>query len=271
MREEEAESIAREALESLGAGRQIEPFSIRRPSFTAREAYRVTAALRRLREKDGAASIGRKIGFTNRGIWPEYGIYEPIWGDVYDTTASEVPADGVIRVSHFSEPKIEPEIVLGLADDLHPGMDEQAILDAIAWVAHGFEIVQSIFPGWRFAIPDCIAGAGMHGALIVGPRLAIRAGERKALLKALPGFTIALHRNEEEIDTGRGANVLDGPLSALKHLVEVLAADDLNPPLRAGELVTTGTLTRAFPVAAGERWSTTLSGIDLPGLAVTIG
>jgi 2-oxo-3-hexenedioate decarboxylase len=87
----------------------------------------------------------------------------------------------------------------------------------------------------------------------------------------LPGFTIALHRNEEEIDTGRGANVLDGPLSALKHLVEVLAADDLNPPLRAGELVTTGTLTRAFPVAAGERWSTTLSGIDLPGLAITIG
>jgi 2-oxo-3-hexenedioate decarboxylase len=51
----------------------------------------------------------------------------------------------------------------------------------------------------------------------------------------------------------------------------VLASDDLNPPLRAGELVTTGTLTRAFPVAAGERWSTTLSGIDLPGLAVTIG
>jgi 2-oxo-3-hexenedioate decarboxylase len=271
MQEEQAEAIAREVLEALGAGRQIEPFSIRRPSLTAREAYAVTAALRRLRVESGATSIGRKIGFTNRGIWSEYGIYEPIWGDVYDTTASEVPPDGVIRVSHLSEPKIEPEIVFGLADDLHPDMDERAILDAVAWVAHGFEIVQSVFPGWRFAVPDCIVGAGMHGALVVGPRLAIRSDERGRLFSALPAFSITLRRNGEEIDSGKGANVLDGPLSALKHLVEVLGNDDLNPQLRAGELVTTGTLTRAFPLAAGEKWSTALSGIDLPGLTVTIG
>jgi 2-oxo-3-hexenedioate decarboxylase len=271
MREERAEAIAREVLEALQTGRQIEPFSVRRPSLTAREAYAVTAALRRLREKDGAASIGRKIGFTNRGIWDEYGVHEPIWGDVYDTTASEVPPDGVVRVSHMSEPKIEPEIVFGLADDLRPGMEERAILDAIAWVAHGFEIVQSVFPGWRFAIPDCIAGAGMHGALVVGPRLAIHEDERGRLFDALPAFGVTLRRDGEEVDSGKGENVLDGPLSALKHLVEVLANDDLNPPLRAGELVTTGTLTRAFPVAAGEKWTTALSGIDLPGLTVTIG
>jgi 2-oxo-3-hexenedioate decarboxylase len=271
MLEERAEAIAREVLEALQTGRQIEPFSVRRPSLTAREAYAVTAALRRLREKDGAASIGRKIGFTNRGIWDEYGVHEPIWGDVYDTTASEVPPDGAIRISHLSEPKIEPEIVFGIAEDIHSGMDERAILDAIAWVAHGFEIVQSVFPGWRFAVADCIAGGGLHGALIVGPRLAIRADERDRLFEALPAFSLTLYRNEAETDAGRGANVLDGPLSALKHLAGVLASDDFNPPLRAGELVTTGTLTRAFPVAAGEKWTTTLSGIDLPGLTVTIG
>jgi 2-keto-4-pentenoate hydratase len=98
MLEERAEAIAREVLEALQTGRQIEPFSVRRPSLTAREAYAVTAALRRLREKDGAASIGRKIGFTNRGIWDEYGVHEPIWGDVYDTTASEVPPDASPRI-----------------------------------------------------------------------------------------------------------------------------------------------------------------------------
>jgi 2-oxo-3-hexenedioate decarboxylase len=111
----------------------------------------------------------------------------------------------------------------------------------------------------------------MHGALVVGPRLAIGAGGRGALFEALPAFNIVLRRDGEEVDAGKGANVLDGPLSALKHLIEVLGADDLNPPLRGGELVTTGTLTRAFPVAAGEKWTTTLSGIDLPGLTVTMG
>ena len=69
-------------------------------------------------------------------------------------------------------------------------------------------------------------------------------------------------------DHGRAANVLDGPLFALRHLVELLAKDPFNPPLAAGEIVTTGTLTRAFPVAAGEIWNTELTGIPLEGARV---
>jgi 2-oxo-3-hexenedioate decarboxylase len=271
MRVAEARAIASEILVTLESGRRLEPVSARLDPFTTRDAYMVTAALRELREEEGAARIGRKIGFTNRGIWPEYGVYEPIWGDVYDTTASEVPRDGVIRVSHLPEPRIEPEIVFGLAEDLRPGMDERDILDCLSWIAHGFEIVQSVFPGWRFAAADCIANGGMHGALFVGPRVAIHPEDRETLFAALPAFSIALHREGELMDTGKGSNVLDGPLGALRHLVEVLAEDDLNPSLGAGELITTGTLTRAFPISKGEKWSTTLRDIDLPGVAVTIG
>jgi 2-oxo-3-hexenedioate decarboxylase len=84
----------------------------------------------------------------------------------------------------------------------------------------------------------------------------------------LTDFKITLSRNGDVVDRGRGANVLGGPLSALRHLVEVLARDPVNPPLRAGEIVTTGTLTRAFPVSVGERWTTALDGIEIKGLAV---
>ena len=69
-------------------------------------------------------------------------------------------------------------------------------------------------------------------------------------------------------DRGRAANVLDGPVFALRHLVELLAADPLNPPLSAREIVTTGTLTRAFPVAEGEVWNTELTGIPLEGARI---
>jgi 2-oxo-3-hexenedioate decarboxylase len=48
----------------------------------------------------------------------------------------------------------------------------------------------------------------------------------------------------------------------------MLATDTVNPPLAAGEIVTTGTLTRALPVKPGETWSTTLSGVALPGISV---
>ena len=55
---------------------------------------------------------------------------------------------------------------------------------------------------------------------------------------------------------------------SLWHLVELLAADPLNPPLATGEIVTTGTLTRAFPVAKGEEWTTELTGIPLEGARI---
>ena len=54
----------------------------------------------------------------------------------------------------------------------------------------------------------------------------------------------------------------------MRHLVEVLADDPVNPPLAAGEIVTTGTLTRAFPVAPGETWSTEPRGVALDGVAI---
>jgi 2-oxo-3-hexenedioate decarboxylase len=46
-------------------------------------------------------------------------------------------------------------------------MDETVLLACIDWVGHGFEIVQSIFPGWKFSVPDAVAAFGLHGALLI--------------------------------------------------------------------------------------------------------
>jgi 2-oxo-3-hexenedioate decarboxylase len=75
------------------------------------------------------------------------------------------------------------------------------------------------------------------------------------------------------VDRGKAANVLGGPLRALRALVAVLAVDAHNLPLAASEIVTTGSLTRAPPIAAGEVWTTGLTGIALEGarLALTKG
>lgn len=262
--------IAAEILATLDAGHQVEPLTARIGGFDIRAAYAVAAALRDLRVARGERPVGRKIGFTNRNIWAEYGVYEPLWGDVYDRTQHDVATGARIRVSHLPEPRIEPEIVLGLGRDVTPEMSPDDIAGAIDWVAHGFEIVQSIFPGWRFSVADCIADGGLHGALFVGPRRPVREDERPGLTAGLSGLAITLSRNGTVVDSGHGANVLDGPIQALGHLAGVLAGDPSGPPLRKGELVTTGTVTRAFPVAPGESWSTDIDGFDLPGLSVEI-
>ena len=84
----------------------------------------------------------------------------------------------------------------------------------------------------------------------------------------LPALQIVLRKNGAEADRGVGANVLDGPLHALAHIVGVLARQSEAPPLAAGEIVTTGTITDAHPVAPGETWSTEVLGVPLPGLAL---
>ena len=257
------QDIAKDVLAVLGTGRQLDPFSKVYPDFGLKDAYSVTAAVRAQREARGERSIGRKIGFTNRAIWAEYGVYAPIWGYVYDDTVQDLTPEGLeVSLSGLAEPRIEPEIVFCLAASPAPGMDEQALIHCIDWIAHGFEIVQSIYPNWSFQAADTVAAYGLHGRLFVGPRHS-PAARRDEWARELSRFEIDLFRNGALVDHGAAANVLDGPLLALRHLAETLAQDDLSPALTAGEIVTTGTLTRAFPVAAGEEWTTQITGIPL--------
>ena len=148
---------------------QVAPFSSRHPDFELEDAYRVTAAVRALRERRGERPVGRKIGFANRTIWAEYNVHAPMWGYVYDRTVHDLPKEGMdVSVRDLAEPRIEPEIAFGLVAAPAAGMNKQALLGCIDWVAHGFEIVQSIFPNWTFLAADTIAAYGLHGALLSG-------------------------------------------------------------------------------------------------------
>ena len=174
------QDIAEQVFAVLDTGRQIAPFSAANPDFSLDEAYRVAAAVRAKREARGERPIGRKIGFTNRTIWAEYGVYAPIWGYVYDRTVHDLTSEPLsVSLNGLAEPRIEPEIVFGLAAQPEPGMDALAIIHCIDWIAHGFEIVQSLFPNWSFRAPDTVAACGLHGRLFVGPRhSAARAPQR---------------------------------------------------------------------------------------------
>ena len=253
--------LAAQVLGAFETGRPMAPLT-ERAELGIPAAYRVGAALRRAREARGARAVGRKIGFSNRTIWPVYGIDAPIWGDMFEDSVRDVPQGAEIALGRLIEPRIEPEIAFGLAAAPSAEMDEAALLGCCAWIAHGVELVQSPFPGWRFRTADAIAAGGLHGMLLLGPRRQAGAD----WLGPLGDFTCRLARDGAPQAEGHGSVVLDGPLQALRHLASVLAADPESPALRAGEIVTTGTLTDALPIAPGQRWTTELVGLDLPGL-----
>lgn len=245
----------------------VAPFSERYPGLTSRAGYAAAAALHHHRLARGWRVAGRKIGFTNRTIWPRYGVYEPIWGTVYDRTLVSAQ-NGHARVSldGLVQPRIEPEICFRLKNAPPAGGSPAELLASIEWVAHSIEIVQCHHPAWKVTLADSTADNGLHGRLVVGTPVPV--DQLADLAQALPSVEIRLRKDGVEVDRGTGGNVLGSPLLALAHFVEVLARQPQAPGLAAGEVVTTGTLTDAHPVRPGESWSTELCGLPLRGLSV---
>ena len=262
---------ADELLDALDRNVQLQPITARDPSFDDTAAYKVSFELFRRRAARGEKPIGRKIGFTNRTIWPLYGVYTPMWAPVYNSTVTfwEGP-EGSLAIGHLSEPRFEPEILLHFKTSPVGAESEAEILACIDWIAHSVEIVQSHYPNWKMKAPDSAAAFGLHGALIVGPPQPVdRLGSPEELIAKLRTFTLTLSLSGEIQAQGTGANVLDSPLLAFAHLQGLLKGLPQFEPVQAGEIVTTGTLTDAMPILTGQTWNTALHGLDLPGLRVT--
>ena len=103
---------------------------------SAEAGYAIALDLHTKRVAAGWRPVGRKIGFTNRSIWPRYGVYQPIFGFVYDRTLTMAP-DGTATLSlaNLAQPRIEPEICFGLKASPPRSKNPAEIVAAIEWVA----------------------------------------------------------------------------------------------------------------------------------------
>ena len=264
--------IARELLAALDSGSTIPSIVARGPGFGWDEGYRVAAELLALRRARGERTVGRKIGFTNRNIWAEYGATAPIWAHIYDRTlirASDRQA--AVSLKGSVRPRLEPEIAFKLKAPLPAGSsDPETVLRSIEWYAPSFEIVDCHFADWKFGPADAAADFSLHWRLIVGTPCQLRSVEIPALATQLRDCRVALSRNGVVADRGVGANALGHPLSALVHLAAALSRQPQFEPLAAGEIITTGTLTAAMPIAPGEVWSSRYEGLPgVTGLSLT--
>lgn len=230
------------------------------------EAYERALSVRQLRIHRGEQPRGFKVGFTNRTIWPRYGVYAPIWGSVWNTTLSFCEGEGELSLLGTCQPRLEPECVFGFqaTPPARASLDE--LLASIAWVAPGFEIVQSHMRDWKFTAADTAADSGLHARLLVGRRAPANTLPRdaEAFDAQLAEARITLTRDGQRVDEGVGANVLDGPLHALAHFMTVLRDCPGAPDVQPGDVVTTGTWTDAWPVHRGETWRAAFDGALSP-------
>ena len=265
-----ASSVAKELLDAYDHGKLIPSIAERDPGFDWNAAYDVAAEIVKLRRARGERCVGRKIGFTNRNIWAEYGAISPIWAHVYDSTlicAKDNRATVSLRGS--VAPRLEPEIAFKLRGPVPSGCTDPAtILRSIAWLAPSFEIVDCHFADWKFRPADAAADFSLHWRLIIGEPMPIATTDIARLAIAIRDCRVALTCNDKIRDRGVGSNALDHPALALAFLADIVATQPRFDALGAGEVITTGTLTAALPIRPGETWTSEFSGLPVANLTL---
>jgi 2-keto-4-pentenoate hydratase len=264
-------AIAQELLLAHASGQIVQALpSSRDPSFDLSTAYAVEAEVARLRRASGRATVGRKVGFANKALWRVLKLETLVWAHMYDDTVRYAHNNvASLSLKNTCSPKIEPEIVFKMKrtvseDEVGPA----AVLEAVEWLALGFEIIDCNFAAEKFQPADFVADCGFHSALIVGAPRRIEPEVIPALVDQLARFKVSLLKDRQLVDQGSGKNALRSPAACLSELVSAISRQPSAAPLAAGELVSSGTLTESQRISPGETWTAILDGLGLPDLTL---
>ena len=257
--------LVRKLLSARDRRRTTQPPTLGMEEFDLDGAYRVGAALDRCLRERGYRRAGWKVGFTNKAIWPRFGLDEPILGPVYDRTVWTAAPTAKLSLAGFHAPQLEVEVVFGIdqrgdgTDPCRPG-----------WMALGFEIVDCHYPGWRLTPLDSVADFALHGALVVGSRVERGTPLFDERIDALDQLAVRLLRNEQPAARGRASDVLGNPLAALELVPRLQSRYGDDPSSLSSVVVSTGTMTGLSRLAPGERWRVEAEGVELPGLELVL-
>jgi 2-keto-4-pentenoate hydratase len=235
-------------------------------------AYAVERELVRMRRSEGHQTVGVKVGYANKAMWRVLKLDTLVWAHMYDHTVRYANANvATLSLAHTISPKIEPEIVFKMKAPLNVGITEAAAaLEAVEWLALGFEIIDCPYADWKYQPADFVAAYGLHAALIVGEPRPVTAASISELVEQLPNFKVRLSKDGQLVEEGSGRNSLRSPALCLAELASAMAKQDGVEPLAAGDLVSSGTLTESTPIQPGATWTASVEGIDLSTLALTL-
>ena len=100
--------------------------------------------------------------------------------------------------------------------------------------------------------------------MIVGPKRPVTDVETHG--RQLADFRLSLFCNDGFVEEGAGRNCLRSPALCLEELAR--SAGKRGDALCPGEIISTGSLTDAKPISAGEEWRAELNGLPLASLRV---
>ncbi|EON93176.1 2-oxopent-4-enoate hydratase [Marinobacter lipolyticus SM19] len=231
----------------------LRPFTERFADITIKDAYNISLRMIDRRVETGEKIIGKKIGVTSRAVQRMLDVHQPDFGYLTDQMAFNQGEEMPIS-ERLIQPKAEGEIAFILKKDLMgPGVTNADVLAATDCVIPCFEVVDSRIENWQIRIQDTVADNASCGLFILGDKAV---NPRKVDL-ATCGMVV--EKNGSVISTGAGAAALGSPVNCVAWLANTLG--EFGIPLKAGEVILSGSLVPLEPVKAGDHMSVNIGGI----------
>ncbi len=238
------QDLAAALIEAVASGSAIDALSATAGPFDIATAYQVQdiVVADRIRSHDGGIA-GAKLGLTSAARQRQMNVAGPLYG--WLTSDMAVDAGQPLHCDQLIQPRCEPEIAFILRDDLAGSHVTAAqVLAATAVVCPAIDVLDSRFAGYALTLPDVIADNASGAGFVTGGQLTDPAG----IDLRMTG--VVLEKNCELVATAAGAAVLGHPAASVAWLVRALAARGRG--LSAGQVVLSGGLTEAVPVAPGD-------------------
>jgi 2-keto-4-pentenoate hydratase len=222
--------------------------------LTIDQCYAIQLGLIERRRAAGERQIGWKVGLTAPAIQQQFGFHEPVFGCVLDSK----PSGHVFAPGSLIVPGFENELCMRLGTDLSGEVSLEAARAAIDVVYPSLEIIETRGP-FTEQIALALADNAQQKTVILGAPAALPAD--------LTTMTAEVFINGQLMVTGRGDAVLGNPLNSVVWLASKLVA--YGRSLKAGEIIMTGSFTRQFPIAPGDRIETVFSGLGKVATAMS--
>lgn len=209
-------------------------------------AYRVQLGLIARRVAQGERQIGWKVGLTSKAIQQQFGFHEPVFGCILRTS----PTGYVFGPGELIGGGFENELCMRLGRDLSGDVTVEQARAAVDVVYPSLEIIETRGP-FTAQIALALADNAQQKTCVLG--------SPRPLPAQLETIRCRVLVNGQEAGSGMGDAVLGNPLNSLVWLAGKLG--QYGRGLKAGEIVMTGSFTRQFPIAPGERIRTEFEGV----------
>ncbi|GGO83373.1 2-keto-4-pentenoate hydratase [Marinobacterium nitratireducens] len=243
-------ALGDELYQAMRKGETVTPLTTRFPDISVEDAYHISLRLLERRLEAGERVIGKKIGLTSKAVQRMLGVDQPDFGFLTDKMAFSQGQEMPIS-EQLIQPKAEGEIAFILKKDLMgPGLTAADVLAATDCLLPCFEVVDSRIENWQIQIQDTVADNASCGLFILGDSAV---DPRKVDLRTCG---MVVEKNGEVISTGAGAAALGSPVNCVAWLANTLGTFGI--PLKAGEVILSGSLVPLEPVRAGDFMSVSI-------------